>query len=488
MSENLYDIAVIGGGASGMMAALSAAKTAPGLRIAVLERLNRVGKKLMATGNGRCNLTNTRASEKDYHGSVAFMRFAMSMFPPEKVMERFRELGVWPKEEEGGRVYPMSDQASSVLDTLRLSMEEAGIEEICDFEACELARTKLGYRVSAKDGRQIVARRVICAAGGAASPSLGGSASGYRLMESCGHESTARFPALVQLKANPEYTRPLKGIKYSGDIDLIVGDKVRRTETGEILFTEYGLSGIAVMQVSRIAAQALSQKRPQPVYACLHLVPMNREEAYGLLKKRRGMLSGRTLENFLTGLVNKRVGQMMIKWTTGLSLSETSGALTDAHLDALAESLTGWMIEITGTQGLEQAQVTAGGVRTQDINPETMESMLADGLYLTGELLDVDGDCGGFNLQWAWASGMLAGESCARSLTGEKQPAGRRDKPVFENRRPEKAPAKATYERRTPPERSKSSVRQGRPAKKDEYRSDDRRDLRPSKGMRKPHD
>ena len=481
MAEMLYDIAVIGGGASGMMAALSAAETSPGLRIAVLERLNRVGKKLMATGNGRCNLTNMTASEQDYHGSVAFMRPAMAAFPPKKVLARFMDFGVYAREEEEGRVYPMSDQASSVLDALRLSMEEAGIEEVCDFEAASLTRARDGYRVTAKDGRQVVAKRIICSAGGLAASSLGGSATGYKLLESCGHELTARFPALVQLKADPEYTRPLKGIRYSGGIDLIVDGRIRRSEAGEILFTEYGLSGIAVMQVSRIAAQAFSQKRPPQVCACLHLLPMDQEAAVRLLRERRRKLSERALENFLTGLVNKRVGQMMIKWTTGLSLSEKSGSLTDGQLDALAGALTGWTLEITGTQGFDQAQVTAGGVKTGDVNPETMESLLADGLYITGEILDVDGDCGGYNLQWAWASGMLAGESCAHSLTGAPQER-KCDAPAHQKNRQREEysrPVSRKPENFAPPRRES----RGNPPEYARYKPS-----RPPKGMRKSHD
>ncbi len=513
MSETLYDIAVIGGGASGMIAALSAAKTAPQLRIAVLERQNRVGKKLLATGNGRCNLTNMNASEKNYHGSVSFMRYAMNEYPPEAVLAFFKDLGVYPREEEDGRVYPMSDQASSVLDALRLSMEESGVEEICDFEAASVTRSREGYRITAKDNRQITAKRIICAAGGSASPSLGGSGTGYRLLESCGHELTPRFPALVQLKANPEYTKPLKGTKYAGDIDLLVGGRIRRTETGEILFTEYGLSGIAVMQLSRIAAQEFTQRRPQKVEARLHLLPMSEEEALRLLRDRRRALSRRTLENFLTGLINKRAGQMLVKWNTGLSLSEPAASLTDEQLAALAHALTGWTLEITGTQGFEQAQVTAGGVKTQDVNPETMESLLADGLYITGEILDIDGDCGGFNLQWAWASGLLAGESCARSLTGGPRrpsadhpaPRPERNTPLPERSEtartaPDKRYASDKASRRPAPDRrpfSDPSARfssdnrhpAGKPSRTEEKRYDPpRKPSQPSKGMRKPHD
>jgi len=523
MSELLYDIAVIGGGASGMIAALSAVKSAPHLRVAVLERLSRVGKKLMATGNGRCNITNMNASEKNYHGSVSFMRPAMAKYPPKKVLSFFETLGVHCREEDEGRVYPMSDQASSVLDTLRLSMEESGVEEICDFEVVSLTRAKNGYRLTAKDSRQLIAKRVICAAGGLASPSLGGSSTGYKLLESCGHELTPRFPALVQLKTNPEYTRPLKGIKYSGAIDLFVDGQLRRTETGEILFTEYGLSGIAVMQISRIAAQALSLKRPPTVEARLHLLPMSYDAVFELLRSRRRMLSKRALENFLTGLVNKRLGQMIIKWTTGLNLSEPSGILTDSQLSDLTIALTEWMIQITGTQGFDQAQVTAGGVKTEDVNPHTMESLLADGLYITGEVLDIDGDCGGYNLQWAWASGLTAGEACAHSLTSQPEklssaseksfsrpaasasrgtgehPGSGSHAPHISHRRehssPQEKPCRAKPDdsfrsrpARKNPDSSESSRRPDGFQKRNSGNSGPHKPSLPSKGMKKPHD
>ncbi len=416
MTDTLYDIAVIGGGASGMMAALTAADTVPGLRVVVLERMNRVGKKLMSTGNGRCNLTNLNASERDYHGAVDLMRPAMAAYPPEAVMERFKLLGVYPYAEESGKVYPMSEQASSVLDAMRLSMQERGIEEICDFEAKVLTRARQGYRLTSADGRDVLARRLICAAGGLTAPSLGGSASGYHLMESAGHTVTPRFPALVQLKTEPAMVRPFKGIKYTGEIEILVNGHVRRVECGDVLFTEYGLSGPPVLQLSRIAASAFAQKRRPEVSARLHLLPLTQVDVLGILKARQRAFPTRPLENFLTGLVNKRVGQMLVKWTCNLPLSEPAGTLTESQLSALSEILTGWTLEITGTQGFEQAQVTAGGVNGREVDPNTMESLLANGLYLTGELLDIDGDCGGFNLQWAWASGMLAGKSAAQSL------------------------------------------------------------------------
>jgi len=416
MNDLSFDLAVIGGGASGLMAALAARRAGPALRIGVLERLPRVGKKLMATGNGRCNLTNMNASPADYHGEVPFMESAMRRFPPAAVLARFEEYGVYPLVEPDGRVYPMSGQASSVLDALRLSMAEAGIGEICGFEVVSLEPAAKGWRIVAKDGRVACARRVIAATGGMTAPSLGGSASGYRLLEALGHRTAPRLPALVQLKTDPAAVRALKGIKYDGIIDILVDGRVMRSESGEVLFTEYGLSGPPVLQLSRIASTALARRNPPDVRVRLHILPLSEEDARARLEERRARLSARPLENFLTGLVNKRLGQTLVKLACPLPLASPAAALGKDHLDALARLLAGWELKVTGTQGFEQAQVTAGGVRTDSFNPETMESLRAPGLYAAGELLDIDGDCGGFNLQWAWASGLAAGEAAARAL------------------------------------------------------------------------
>ncbi|MBQ8954877.1 MAG: aminoacetone oxidase family FAD-binding enzyme [Clostridia bacterium] len=416
MNELSFDIAVIGGGASGLMAALAAHDASPALKIGVLERLPRVGKKLMATGNGRCNLTNMNASPADYHGDVAFMQSAMSRFPPSAVLERFKSCGVWPLVEDDGRVYPMSAQASSVLDALRLSLSERGVAEICEFEAAALEKIGKGWLIRGKDGREARTRRVILAAGGMTAPSLGGSASGYRLLEALGHRVTPRLPALVQLKTDPAAVRALKGIKYDGQIDILVDGRLTRSETGEVLFTEYGLSGIAVMQLSRVASMALARRNKPAVSVRLHILPFSEDQARSMLEARRASLPNRPLENFLTGLVNKRLGQTLVKLACPLPLAAPASALSGGHIAALASQLAGWELAVTGTQGFEQAQVTAGGVKCDGFDPNTMESLQAPGLYVAGELYDIDGDCGGFNLQWAWASGLVAGEAAARSI------------------------------------------------------------------------
>jgi len=411
------DIAVAGGGASGMMAAVCAAREAPDARVAVLERMNRVGKKLTATGNGRCNLTNINACDADYHGDAHRAQRVLSAYPPESVMRFFASIGVQPRVEEGGRVYPASEQASSVLDALRLSLREAGGEEIVGFELSGIEREADGFSLRAADGRAVYARRVIMATGGLTAPSLGGSESGLRILRALGHATSELYPALVQVRIEAESIRALKGIRFDGRAAIEAGGAERRSEAGEILFTDYGLSGIPIMQLSRVVSEACA--RGQEVFIRLSVLEGGAEDAARLLTKRRADIGARMLDNFLTGLVSKRLGQTLVKLALGAGqglFGRPASSLTDRELAALAGHLTDWRLRVLGTLGFDQAQVTAGGVRGGEFDPGTLESTRSPGLYLTGELIDIDGDCGGFNLQWAWASGMAAGFACARSL------------------------------------------------------------------------
>lgn len=403
----MYDIAVIGGGAAGLMAALHAKRLAPGVQIVVLERLARVGKKLIATGNGRCNLTNLGACERDYHGGTALMAEAMRRFPPTTVIEIFQSIGVEPLY-EGDKVYPLSEQASSVLDALRLSLDELGVEIMCEFDARSISP---GFVIAAGDGRELRARRVILAAGSMCAPNLGGTDSGYRLLRALGHRITELNPALVQLRTEIEPIKPLTGIKYEGAVSILVDGQVRRTERGEVLFTDYGLSGPPVLQLSRIAAIALQRRKR--VQLMLHIFG---EPPLALLKSRRAALAKRQLGDFLSGMLNKRLGQTLLKLAGCAPLGREAGTLGDFELEALAGLMANWPLEVTGTQGYRSAQVTSGGADTREFDPKTLESRVCPGLHVIGELLDIDGDCGGYNLQWAWASALLAAESAAGEL------------------------------------------------------------------------
>ena len=416
----MYDIAIVGGGAAGLAAATGALKRAGALKVVILERLDRVGKKLLATGNGRCNLTNTQASPENYHGGVEFMAHAMRAYPPRAVIAFFQSLGVEPLYEPGGRVYPFSEQAGSVLDALRLSAGELGAQTLTGFHVSRVKKQRDGFSLEAKDGRSVRARRVLIASGGLTAPNLGGDGSGYALLASLGHSIVPCLPALVQLKTPPEPIRALKGIRYTGGISAWVQGRLARAEQGDVLFTEYGLSGTAVMQLSRAASCALSKK--QAVEVRLQILPGKAAQVAERLSARREALAARPLEDFLTGWVNKRLGQTLLKQAGCGPLSTPGGALSDAQIERLAALLTGWTLPVTGTQGFSSAQATAGGADTREFDPDTMGSRICPGLYAAGEVLDVDGDCGGFNLQWAWASALTAARAMAAGLSEAPKP------------------------------------------------------------------
>ena len=409
-----YDVLILGGGAAGLMAGTELAKA--GLRTAILEKGPRVGKKLAATGNGRCNLTNLHCTAKDYGRAAAFVSQAMEAFPPETVLERFFEMGVPYVADEEGRAYPVGNQATGVLDAMRASFAENGGEEIVDCAVEKLIRKGDIWQVRCADGRMFTAPNVIYAMGGQAAPNLGGCPDGVRMLKDMGYAAKPCFPALTPLKCDHPRLKSLKGIRAAGSVTLRIDKKDVATETGEILFQDYGLSGIAVMQLSGAAAEALSRNRRVEIR--MNLCGMHPRAALIALKKRRDMLPQRPAENFLTGWMNKRLGQTLIKMAGCDDLLTPACDLTDAQLDALADIMTGWTIPVTASPGFAQAQVTRGGIDTAEIDPATLQSRRHPGLYITGEVLDVDGPCGGYNLQWAWASALCA---CRNILTTQER-------------------------------------------------------------------
>ncbi len=408
-----YDVLIIGGGASGLMAACALSRF--GARVALLEKQPRVGRKLLATGNGRCNFTNLTAKPGNYHGSSALARAALNAYPPEKIVRLFESYGVFARADEEGRAYPAGNQASAVLDALRLAADEAGVDTICDFAVTALTQKKNLFTARAADSRSVSARFAIVCAGGVAAPKLGACADGYRILESFGHRITPRLPALAPIKTPPEAVRALKGLRAQCDISLIVEGRELRREHGEILFAEYGVSGIVVMQLSRAAGEALAKKRRVQLQIDF-LAGMGAKDPVLLLRGLRKNLPERAAEDLLTGCLPKRIAQTLLK-NAGISpLTRAAKTLTDAELSAIAAVLTGWTLPVTGVQGFEQAQVTAGGADGREFDPETLESRRIPGLFAAGEVLDVDGDCGGFNLQWAWASALMCADAISFRL------------------------------------------------------------------------
>lgn len=397
----MTDVLIIGGGAAGMMAALTAAER--GCSVLLLERQSRVGRKLLATGNGRCNLTNHRVSPEHYHGDEpSFCGRALRAFDVGATLQYFASLGLLTVQEDSGRVYPMSNMAGSVLDVLRYALERPGVQVLTGQTVTALKKTAGGFTVRTETDT-FSAERVILAAGGAAGSKVGGVMDGYRLAKGLGHHRTALYPSLVQVKTDPTYPRSLKGVKAECGISVRRGEHVLAQGRGEVLFTEYGVSGPAVFDLSRAVSTG-----GDGLSCVLDFFPdWESAEVLHWLRQRRQAMAGHEASTLLVGACHTRLGQMLCK-AAGFT-SQSAAALTDDDLRRIAAQATAFTLPITGTCGFDQAQVTAGGLRTDEFDPATLQSRLVPGFYACGEVLDVDGDCGGFNLQWAWSSGHLAG-------------------------------------------------------------------------------
>lgn len=395
------NVCVIGGGAAGMLAALTAAEN--GHRVLLLERQSRVGRKLLATGNGRCNLSNYHVSPAHYHGGAGFCDFALSQFDVGETLQYFASLGLLTVSEASGRIYPMSNMAGSVLDVLRYALERPEIDLQTGQTVTAVRKMPEGFSVKTETDT-FSARRLILAAGGAAGSKVGGGMDGYRLAKSLGHHRTALYPSLVQLKTDPTYPRAMKGVKAQCGISICRGSQVLARNSGEVLFTEYGVSGPAIFDLSRSVSAGGSD------LTCLLNFFPDWEEAEVLhwLSQRQAAMAAHEASTLLTGSCHTRLGQMICK-SAGFTNQRAAG-LTRDDLRRIARQATHFALPITGTCGFDQAQVTAGGLDTSEFDPRTLQSRLVPGLYACGELLDIDGDCGGYNLQWAWSSGRLAGK------------------------------------------------------------------------------
>lgn len=409
--EKVWDIAIVGGGAAGLAAAVFCARErGGGAGVVVLEQQPRVGKKLLATGSGTCNLTNRHAAPENYHGdgAAAFVAPALEQFSPQSCVDFFASLGVLCTPREEGREYPLCQQAAAVLDCLRLELATRGVTEQCDAAVTAITPKNNGFLLDLANGTTVHARRVIVSTGGAAAPALGGSSAGYALATALGHHKTPLFPAIVQVRTDTTYLRAMKGLRTDATVTLFLNDRPLCSRTDELLFTEYGLSGPAVMHISR-AVGDWERRHNGTMTAVVDLLPtVDKPSLLALLKERCAL--HRTAADFLTGLLHKRIGQTVCR-AAGFSLEQAMDSLTANQLRGLADTIKHFTLTVTGTQGFGGAQVTAGGISLAEVDPRTLMSRRVPGLYLIGEMLDVDGDCGGYNLHWAWASAYTAAKA-----------------------------------------------------------------------------
>jgi len=400
-------IGIIGGGASGMAAALAASVNEKA-QVLIFERQARVGRKLQATGNGRCNLTNRNATPASYHGQRPdFASCALRKFPVSETLEWFRSMGLYTVTEESGKVYPYSDQANSVVDVLRFALQKENIRLISGTEITRVRKTDSGFELRT-DQQSYTCDKLIIACGGLAGTKLGGSMSGYKLLRCLGHSCTRLRPALVQLKSDWNGCVSLKGVRANCHAEIYHDGKLHSQSIGELQFTDYGLSGPVIFEISRDVCQGAGQ------WICrLDFLPeMDEATLRAELSRRKG--TALPAEELLTGILHNRLGRVLTA-AAGIRAANCAD-LSEGQIDAVIHTVKALEVSLTDTLGMDSAQVTAGGIVTTEFDDQTMESRLIPGLYACGEVLDIDGDCGGYNLQWAWSSGRLAGESAGGTL------------------------------------------------------------------------
>ncbi|MBQ6153179.1 MAG: aminoacetone oxidase family FAD-binding enzyme [Ruminococcus sp.] len=404
MSTQAYAV-IIGGGAAGIACACKTAHLNPQKKIVLLEKADRVGRKIMISGNGRCNLTNTSATEKSYHGEGAqeLVNILFKKYNPQYVLDWFHSLGLLTVEENDGRVYPRSNHASSVLDVLRAELARQRVEVRCNVEVMDVKPTRTGYQITLGD-ETLVTQKLVIASGGKADYAYRESGS-QDLFKMLGLRTNHSAPSLSPVNVKSPVIKMLKGVRANAKVTLYQkGEKIKE-ETGEVQFTENTLSGICVFNLSRTP----NQRRGCEIGISL-LPEMSKEEISNLLRERIKAAKSDETQKIFVGMFHKNIGIALLK-TAKISPSAPASSLTEEDIAMLTDTVYDWRFETIPKFDMKNAQVTAGGVKVSDIIAEDFEHIAHEGLYIIGEALDVDGDCGGYNLQFAFASALCAAEN-----------------------------------------------------------------------------
>lgn len=395
---------VLGGGASGMMATIIAARNKQ--NVILIEKNSMLGKKLLATGNGRCNFSNRFCTPKDYFGKEKFVENSFNCFGVKETLKFFRELGVLEREEGEGRIYPFSNQATAVLDALRFEIESLNIKVMLSSKVNKVIKNKQKFSVLLANGKEILGDRVILSTGGNAGPIYGSTGDGFKFAMEFGHKINKTRPALTKLICREAYFSRLKGVRARGKVTIInVNDNVEHSDIGEIQFTENGISGICVFNISRFA-QGTS------TIATIDLFPeFTENEMHEILSKRTKIMRDRPIVMLLNGMINSKITPVLLNEINLDKRIKECKDIDDNLIRTIVLKLKDWKLKVVGTSDFMDAQTTVGGLDLEQVNENTLESKIVPGLFFAGEILDVDAKCGGYNLQWAWTSGYAAGIS-----------------------------------------------------------------------------
>ena len=405
-----YDLLVIGAGASGMMAAITAARE--NKKVCLIEKLDKAGKKLLATGNGKCNFTNADMSPDYYGGDKAFVPQVLNQFSVSDCLDFFHSIGIYPKN-KNGYYYPNSEQAASVVNAFIEEMERTNVNVSYDTQVLNIIPSKETVAVNTNKG-SFQAKKLIIATGLLAAPKLGSDGSLFETIKGFGHRFMPILPALCGFYGKGIPFKKVSGVRAAGTVTAIVDGKVIAEDTGEIQFTDYGLSGIPVFQISRYLSKGLYHK--SEVKVDINLLPnWEKDQVLKELTHRKSMKSTQSASMLLNGLINQKLSDVILE-KADIDGSIFVSSLSDAQINRIAEVLQKNTVTITKYRDFEFAQVCTGGIPVSDIDWNTLESKLVSNLHFTGEILDVDGICGGYNLHFAWATGFLAAKSICKSL------------------------------------------------------------------------
>ncbi|WP_050606300.1 NAD(P)/FAD-dependent oxidoreductase [Clostridium niameyense] len=405
-----HEIIVIGGGASGIMAAITCRDM--GKDVAIIETNNRIGKKILATGNGRCNISNKFIDSSRYHSNNNnFFNHTLESFTVDDTEEFFKSIGLPLITLEHGKMYPMSLQASSVVDMLKLALEDRNIPIYLDNKVTNIKNFNSKFEIKTSTNETFECGKLIIACGGKSSPKSGSDGSGFKLANSLGHNIIDPTPALVQIKLDFNYLKALSGVKFNGLAKLYVNNKSVHEEFGEILFTDYGISGPPILQLSSIVSR--NQNKNMNIY--VDIIPnLNEKKLKNFLENHWGTFSYRSVHESFIGILNKKIIPILLKCSGIENIHKPCYELSWKEKESIYTNLKQWKFKVIGTNSFSNAQVTAGGIDTTEVCYKTLESKKVKNLFFCGEILDVDGDCGGFNLQWAWASGYIASKSACK--------------------------------------------------------------------------